>query len=582
VVSRPQEARRLAGSARLTVRRLSARPLAARIHGLHRAESGQALVIVLGLVTFLFLTGTALAAQASLALRAGAANVSEASVLYAADAGGELGIWWQRNAKAGSPPPITINGVAVSTTVSTVASSGGSGAPWKQWGFGPSGSGASTSTGPAVYGARWATFPTLAQGTVVSSPVVAADGYVYVGATTGLYAYKPDGSLAWSFASASQSPAVGEFDGAPAILTTSGGARMIVAATNGTGTTSTGTYSTVFGLTENSTHTGVTIAWSYALAVHGASQGFVAAVKLNAAGSRAYIGAQNSTLYAFATAASGSATPLWTKTLTPTSTITQPVALNGDESKLYAVLNNHQVYGVLAADGTQSWTSSVAGGTTTLQPPVFRTVGGRDHVYLTTGADAKVRAYADLGTSATLDWTVDFSKAGSKANDPSWGPPAVRMSGATADLYVGLDNGEVWKIEDQGTSVCSAVACTSGSQWILTLAASNLRAAPAIDSSGALFMGNGAGSIYRIADAGSSATSLLWPVALGAVGSELVIGTDGDLYAMTGSGRLLAIGASLVPAVITVTAVAGQNTVVVVYSDAGSASPTLSTWTSTR
>jgi hypothetical protein len=555
---------------------------APRIERVHQGESGQALVIVLGLITFLFLTGTALAAQASVALRAGVSNVGEAALLHAADAGGELGIWWQRNGKAGNPPQITINGMAVSTTVSTAASGGGTGAAWKQWGFGPSGTGTSTSTGPAVYGARWATFPTLSQGTAVSSPVVAADGYVYVGATTGLYAYKPDGTLAWSFLSASQSPVVGEFDGAPAILTTSGGARMIVAATNGAGTTATGTYSTIFGLTENSTHTGATVTWSYAVAVRGANQGFVAAVKLNAAGSRAYIGAQNSTLYAFTTSATGTATPIWTKALTPTSPITQPVALNGDESRLYAVLNNHQVYGVLTADGTQSWTSAVAGGSTTLQPPVSRTVGGRDHVYLTTGADSKVRAYADLGASATLDWTVDLSKAGSKANDSSWGPPAVRVSGASTYLYVGLDNGEVWKIEDQGTSVCSSVACTSGSSWILALAASNLRAAPAIDGAGALFMGNAAGSVYRIADAGPSATSLLWPVALGAVSSELVIGTDGDLYAMTGTGRLLAIGASLVPATVTVTAVAGQNTVTVVYPDAGSGSPTLSTWTTTR
>jgi hypothetical protein len=558
------------------------RRLTSRIERAHQAESGQALVIVLGLITFLFLTGTALAAQASVALRAGAANVGEASLLHAADAGGELGIWWQRNAKAGNPPQITINGVAVSTTVSTAASGAGTGAAWKQWGFGPSGSGTSTSTGPVAYVARWSTFPTLSQGTGVSSPVVASDGYVYVGATTGLYAYKPDGTLAWSFLSASQAPVVGEFDGAPAILTTSGGARMIVAATNGAGTTATGTYSTVFGLTENSTHTGVAITWSYALAVRGASQGFVAAMKLNAAGSRAYVGAQNSTLYAFTTSASGTATPLWTKALTPTATITQPVALNGDESRLYAVLNNHQVYAVLTADGTQSWASAVPGGATTLQGPVFRTVSGRDHVYLTSGGDAKVRAYADLGASTALDWTVDLTKAGSKTNSASWGPPAVRSSGASTYLYVGLDNGEVWKIEDQGTSVCSAVACASGSQWILALAASNLRAAPALDAGGALFMGNAAGSIYRITDAGSSATSVLWPVALGAVSSELVIGTDGDLYAMTGTGRLLAMGASLVPAIVTVTSVAGQNTVTVVYPDAGSGSPTLGTWTTTR
>ena len=123
------------------------RRLTSRIEGLHQAESGQALVIVLGLITFLFLTGTALAAQASVALRAGASNVGEAALLHAADAGGELGIWWQRNGKAGNPPQITINGLAVSTTVSTAAGGAGTGAAWKQWGFGPSGSGTSTSTG---------------------------------------------------------------------------------------------------------------------------------------------------------------------------------------------------------------------------------------------------------------------------------------------------------------------------------------------------------------------------------------------------------------------------------------------------
>ena len=47
-------------------------------------ESGQVLPIVLGLVAFIFIIGTALAAQASTALRAGAANSNEADLLLAA------------------------------------------------------------------------------------------------------------------------------------------------------------------------------------------------------------------------------------------------------------------------------------------------------------------------------------------------------------------------------------------------------------------------------------------------------------------------------------------------------------------
>jgi hypothetical protein len=89
------------------------------VRRLHRGERGQALPVVLALVTLLFLLGSALAAHASTALRAGVAGEAEADDLYAADAGLELGIWWQRNGQAGDPPPQTTNGRSVTTTVAT-------------------------------------------------------------------------------------------------------------------------------------------------------------------------------------------------------------------------------------------------------------------------------------------------------------------------------------------------------------------------------------------------------------------------------------------------------------------------------
>lgn len=85
-----------------------------RIHG---DERGQSLAIVLTLITFLFLVGSAMAAHASVALRTTAANEEQAGDLHAADAGAELGMWWQRNGKAGNPPSITVNGLPVTTTV---------------------------------------------------------------------------------------------------------------------------------------------------------------------------------------------------------------------------------------------------------------------------------------------------------------------------------------------------------------------------------------------------------------------------------------------------------------------------------
>jgi hypothetical protein len=92
---------------------------------LHRDERGQSLVIVLSLITIMFLLGSSLAVHGSVALRSTRASEGQGDDFYAADAATELGIWWQRNGKAGNPPPQTINGVTTSTTITT--SGGGAG-----------------------------------------------------------------------------------------------------------------------------------------------------------------------------------------------------------------------------------------------------------------------------------------------------------------------------------------------------------------------------------------------------------------------------------------------------------------------
>lgn len=92
----------------------------------HRDERGQSLVIVLALIAFLFLAGSAMAAHASVALRTTVANEGQAGDFHAADAGAELGMWWQRNGRPGNPPAINANGLTVNTTV---AVTGGSACP---------------------------------------------------------------------------------------------------------------------------------------------------------------------------------------------------------------------------------------------------------------------------------------------------------------------------------------------------------------------------------------------------------------------------------------------------------------------
>jgi hypothetical protein len=96
------------------------------MHRVHRDQRGQSLVIVLSLITILFLLGSSLAVHASVALRATRTTAGQGNDFYAADAATELGIWWQRNGKAGNPPAQTINGITTSTTITSVGGGSGS------------------------------------------------------------------------------------------------------------------------------------------------------------------------------------------------------------------------------------------------------------------------------------------------------------------------------------------------------------------------------------------------------------------------------------------------------------------------
>src|SRR6185295_3673034 len=197
--------------------------------------------------------------------------------------------------------------------------------------------------------------PTVTQGATVSSPAVADDGYVYVGGANGLYAYAPDGSVAWSFLSASQSPQLGGFIGSPAIVTTAGGSKMIIAATDGTATLA----STLVGLTENGAKTGVSTTWSFSLGL-GANIGFVCGPKVNAAGTRVYIAARNANVYAFNATLSGSIAPLWTAAAG--GAVTVSTGLSTAEDRLYVGTSTGILRAYNTSTGAQNWTRTISAG----------------------------------------------------------------------------------------------------------------------------------------------------------------------------------------------------------------------------
>jgi hypothetical protein len=93
---------------------------------IHRDERGQSLVIVLSLITILFLLGSSLAVHTSVALRTTRAGATQSDEFYAADAATEVGIWWQRNGKAGKAPSVKIKGIDTDVTITSAGGGAGS------------------------------------------------------------------------------------------------------------------------------------------------------------------------------------------------------------------------------------------------------------------------------------------------------------------------------------------------------------------------------------------------------------------------------------------------------------------------
>ena len=156
----------------------------------HRDERGQSLVIVLSLITIMFLLGSSLAVHASVALRSTRASESQGDNFYAADAATELGIWWQRNGKAGNPPAQTINGVTTSTTISTAGGGGGScpadNTPIWMTGF------ESGAMGPPLYGA-----PSAGLNVAADASVVRTGSYSARVSPAGSITFFAPGNAAW-------------------------------------------------------------------------------------------------------------------------------------------------------------------------------------------------------------------------------------------------------------------------------------------------------------------------------------------------------------------------------------------------
>jgi hypothetical protein len=384
-------------------------------------------------------------------------------------------------------------------------------APWPTFGLCPMHRGQSPAIGPqTVSAAAW----TQTLGTAALGPAaIAADGTIYVGSSTGLYARTSAGAAKWTNPltpgiGTSTGPTIGA-DGTVYYVTT-GTSSIVRAITPGTSTPSQkwASPSTVFGSAATSSPIP------------------------SADGTTVYATSRNGKLVALRNAVEGSSaagTARWTFTTTSSSPITGTPAF-GVDGTIYVGADNG-LYGVNPSTGAQVTSKSYTTGT-----PVIRTtpaVGPDGTVYF--GTD-------NLGLVAVKDGVLQWKYPASGTAPVIRSSPAV---GGDGTIYFGTRT-----IASPSTAARLIALSPNGTlKWSFS-AGGNVDATPAIGADGMVYVTADDKNFYGLRQSGTT-TSVVSPppikFSLGTgttayVRSALSIARNGSVYAPAEDAKLRAFG----------------------------------------
>ena len=320
---------------------------------------------------------------------------------------------------------------------------------------------------------------------IYSSPVLGADGTIYVGAyDSNLHALTPAGIQKWAFptgAGIRSSPAVGP-DGT-----------IYVTAQN----------NTLYAVTDNGAS--ATLKWSFA-----ATTGISSSPVIGSDGT-IYFGAGN---FVYALTDNGNAgIQKWKYTLNNGDTIGQQSPAVGTDGAVYIGSTNDYLYAI-NPDGSKRWTYQAGG-----------SFGGFG---LSIGADGTVyigcqddNLYA-INSAGMLKWTY-------KTNNQIWSTPAIAKDGT---LYFGSSDSNLYCLADNGNSATK--------NWSYT-ASGGITSSPAIGTDGTIYF-TSTGANNGCVALNANGTVKWINAAVGGSFSSPAIAPDGSLYLGSEGGVLYAIG----------------------------------------
>lgn len=349
--------------------------------------------------------------------------------------------------------------------------------PWPMFGHDAQHTHRSPYVGAQTNGMKWA----YTIGSAVStSPVIGADGTIYVSSGTYLYAIKPDGQLKWKTRWTNNTmtpPAIGS-DGS--IYVGQDGSIIAWQPADGIAKCSYGTGSYFF------SEASPTIGSDGTIYV-GTSAGYVDAMDSNCSGKwqfPPYLGewyvrsspavAQDGSLYA------GPSFGQWFKSVnyagiqswlfTMDNGLQSSPAI-GNDGRIYAVSLNGTLYSV-RPDGIKSWSvkPTVLGGCSESSPAV----AADGTIY----ACNEGKTLTAFDTNGTKKWSFNQGTFVLYSSSPS--------IGADGTIYVGSEDFSVYAIAADGTKKWSFA--TSGA----------VRSSPAIGSDGTIYIGSDDGKLYAI------------------------------------------------------------------------------------